>query len=118
MIKIILLSNLGFYPHPTDCSLFIGCQDDDDELKIFTCPPPLLFDPITRTCAFPEDVECGLSCIDKRNGNHLHPQDCSLYIICRNEVTHVFKCPMPLLFNPKTSSCDFPDNVECLVVSG
>lgn len=46
----------GVYPHPQDCSLFIGCADE--RVHIYQCPTPLLFDPVTGRCDLPEIVQC------------------------------------------------------------
>lgn len=101
----------GIYPHPTDCSLFIGCQYG--EMTVFRCPPPLLFDPVTKGCDFPDQVQCGTSCQDKPDGTYPHPHDCALFVICRSEVPNIFKCPPPLLFDPVGLHCDFPEVVSC-----
>lgn len=102
------------YPHPADCSQFIGCRSE--ELTIFQCPTPLLFDPIQKSCQPPEEVECRTSCIDRPNGEYPHPHDCSLFIICRDGDANLYKCPPPLLFDPILSACNFPDDVDCYSV--
>ncbi len=114
-VVVILCLISDFYPHPYDseCASYIGCRSG--EIGFYNCASPLLFHPVKRRCDFPEDVDCGLSCINRPNGNYPHPHDCSGFIICRSEVTHVFKCPLPLLFNPPTSNCRFPEEVECFV---
>ncbi|XP_035715061.1 uncharacterized protein LOC118438629 [Folsomia candida] len=104
----------GMYPHPADCSQFIGCRSE--ELTIFQCPTPLLFDPIQKSCQPPEEVECRTSCIDRPNGEYPHPHDCSLFIICRDGDANLYKCPPPLLFDPILSACNFPDDVDCYSV--
>ncbi|KAK7469505.1 hypothetical protein BaRGS_00036484 [Batillaria attramentaria] len=42
-----------------------------------------------------------------------HPDDCSSFIICSFGKPAVFTCPGNLLFNPVTSNCDDPRNVQC-----
>lgn len=90
----------GLYPHPTDCSLFIGCLNE--ELTIFDCPFDLLFDPLDLICKFPEEVECE-TCIGRPDGTYPHPHDCALYILCRSGLLNIFRWP-PLLFE---LHCDF-----------
>ncbi|OXA44536.1 putative chitinase 3 [Folsomia candida] len=44
------------FPHPHDCALFIYCLQE--QVNVFRCPPPLLFDGVNRRCDIPENVEC------------------------------------------------------------
>jgi len=101
----------GLYPHPEDCAKFIGCHDCVSE--VYDCPEPLLFDPVEGRCDYPDNVMCDLTCIGKPDGQYPHPNDCALFVICKDENLEVFQCPSPLLFNPETSRCEFPESVQC-----
>jgi len=106
----------GFYPHPLDCSKYIGCYGGEMSAH-YQCPPPLLFDPVIGNCNFPAFIDCDLSCDGKLDGLYPHPHDCSLYIICNAGEPHVYWCPSPLLFNREIRRCDVPQNVECLAAA-
>lgn len=46
------------FPHETDCNLFYKCVNGKKSLQ--SCGPKYLFNPLLRTCDFPENVkECG-----------------------------------------------------------
>jgi len=110
---MISFAILGSYPHPYDCSLFINCYHE--EMTVFACPPPLLFDPDLATCNAPGLVDCGLTCTDKPDGPHPHPHDCSLFIVCFAGELDIYKCPDPLLFDPVVKTCRHPEFVDCSV---
>jgi hypothetical protein len=68
-ITNISLHFKGQYPHPTDqtCTSYIICSDE--VMDIMQCPDPLVYDPISETCAAIEVVgECRLSCVGKVDG--------------------------------------------------
>jgi len=105
----------GFYPHPTDCSMWIGCRAG---LPIyFSCPDGLLYNPETGVCDDPDQVDCGggddISCIGLVDGAYPHPRSCAAYILCRSEVATVATCPPPLLFDKILRVCNYPDAVVC-----
>jgi hypothetical protein len=108
-------SNLthGSYPHPIDCSSFFVCVDGELAGN-FTCPSPLLFDPIQQTCSKPDIAQCFLSC-EGKEGILPHPTDCSKFLFCTKEspTIEVFDCPDPLLFDPENLKCDLPQFVNC-----
>jgi hypothetical protein len=108
-------SNLahGSYPHPTDCSSFFVCVDGELAGN-FTCPLPLLFDPIEQTCTKADLVQCFLSC-EGKEGLLPHPTDCSKFLFCMkgSPTIEVFDCPEPLLFDPEHLKCDLPEFVNC-----
>ncbi|XP_055684203.1 peritrophin-1-like [Lutzomyia longipalpis] len=61
------------------------------------------------------DIECPP--VDDEHGQAVvvpHPSDCSFYVICTQGVPVVRPCSEGLVFNPETSTCDWPHNVpEC-----
>jgi len=70
-------------------------------------PPP----PVTTKSPFPPTGS--FSCASAGDGIHADPADCSKFIQCRGGVLYTFSCPAGLLFNPKHSVCDWPENVAC-----
>jgi hypothetical protein len=108
-------SNLtqGSYPHPTDCSSFFVCVDGE-LFGEFSCPRPLVFDPIQQACNFLDEVVCFFSC-EGKEGFFPHPSDCSKFLGCRGGIPNVevFNCPEPLLFDPLLLKCNIPQLVEC-----
>jgi hypothetical protein len=48
----------GFFPHPSDCSKFLGCRGGSPNVEVIDCPEPLLFDPVLLKCHIPQLVEC------------------------------------------------------------
>ena len=50
----------------------------------------------------------------KRDGYYRDTQDCNKFYRCAAKVKHFFSCPDGLVFDERTSSCDFPERVpEC-----
>jgi hypothetical protein len=68
----------GSYPHSADCASFFVCVDDELAGE-FTCPPPLLFDPIQQTCTKSDPAQCFLLCQGK-DGLLPHPTDPSKFL--------------------------------------
>lgn len=52
-------------------------------------------------------------CPNGFNGIKPHPTDCSKFLSCANGRTFEMNCGPGTLFNPTTSVCDHPYNVEC-----
>lgn len=52
-------------------------------------------------------------CPNDFNGIKPHPTDCSKFLSCANGRTFEMNCGPGTLFNPSTSVCDHPYNVEC-----
>jgi hypothetical protein len=48
----------GLFPHPSDCSKFVGCREGTSAIEVFDCPEPLLFDPVLLKCNLPQLVNC------------------------------------------------------------
>jgi hypothetical protein len=54
-------------------------------------------------------------CAGKPDGTFIPDVDCQKFYVCIKEVGKLSNCPANTLFNPKTSKCDKPENVECYV---
>lgn len=56
-----------------------------------------------------DDFECP----DREEAFYSHPTDCSAYYHCTNGLAWYRQCSEGLYFNPATSVCDYPWNVDC-----
>ena len=100
--------NDGIYPNPEDCSAFYRCANGRYENQY--CPNGLLFDEVTSTCNWPENVDCG-ECSD---GIHPHATDCTAYYQCAHGHRYPDQyCADGLLFDKSLLVCNWAENVEC-----
>ncbi|XP_046614568.1 uncharacterized protein LOC124302404 isoform X6 [Neodiprion virginianus] len=53
-----------------------------------------------------------VTCSEGQEGLFRHPTDCKKFLQCSNANTHIMDCGPGTVFNPLTSVCDFPYNVE------
>ncbi|KAA2235410.1 chitin binding domain-containing protein, partial [Chitinophaga agrisoli] len=101
------------------------------------CPSNLFFSPITQTCEWSKNVECGTrvvpgeenvntgpcNCDPKQalslcaqegsNGKLVAHNVCSHYHMCVSGKTLSLACPSNLFYDPQKERCDFPANVSC-----
>ncbi|KAH8270366.1 hypothetical protein KR018_008811, partial [Drosophila ironensis] len=117
----------GCYEYPYDCQAYISCSESCAQLEY--CPDEKLFNRDLHICDTPESVNCTQvpyptppatespdtnPCEGAKNHTLLPSLDnCNEYIICVNEQSHVYRCPLDLLFNPDLSICDYEDEVWC-----
>jgi len=101
----------GFFPHPTDCSKFVGCRGGNAD--VYQCQDGFLYNPAIGVCDDAAQVECEFDCSGRPDGTYAHPRDCGSYVICRSEVTSMIPCPPPLLFDKTLLVCNFPELVQC-----
>ena len=52
------------------------------------------------------------------NGVYPHPNDCSMFISCSNNITAELDCPNGTVFNPIKRQCDNPLNVPMCLPQG
>lgn len=69
-------------------------------------------EPIISTTTMRPDI---FTCADKLDGMYPHPADCAKFINCNDNVTTVFDCPEPVLFDVETRRCVHPHLVDCLL---
>ncbi|XP_076325216.1 uncharacterized protein LOC143233152 [Tachypleus tridentatus] len=110
----------GLFPHPDKCNLFIHCSNGIPHVK--NCPSILHFSPNLKVCDWPWNAGCGKPS-DKEPPSEGEcdcdccmkpvPGDCAAHIRCENYQKYHGRCTDGLLFNPKTSNCDFAENVDC-----
>ncbi|KAG8189269.1 hypothetical protein JTE90_019029 [Oedothorax gibbosus] len=110
----------GFFVNDDDCSSYIQCYQGISYKKF--CPVGLYYNLSKRTC----DTEntCGDEIINPtaRNldiecdcENCLYPDsdNCSKYYLCLGGIAFDEYCSNGLLFNPRSLTCDYEDEVEC-----
>eukprot|EP00062_Callorhinchus_milii_P015801 gi/632966470/ref/XP_007899433.1/ PREDICTED: mucin-2-like [Callorhinchus milii] len=116
----------GLYIDPTDSSSFYQCAFG--RTFHLSCPPGLIFNPQSSVCDFPINVQPSSAvpspsttgpqqvdpnfCILKPDGLYIDPKDSSSFYQCAFGRTFHLSCPPGLIFNPQSSVCDFPINVQ------
>ncbi|KFB41687.1 hypothetical protein ZHAS_00009316 [Anopheles sinensis] len=132
----------GYVASPERCEAFYVCSGGIG--YIVYCSPGLWFDQVTRECTNPAEAICNVPTPPTPNttptipptipptgppeeGNQMcngvannvnlpSPDDCSRFYICFNGGAYPSNCLGGLWFNPETSLCDLPENVDCDVV--
>ena len=82
-----------------------------------TCPDDLHFDEVKKVCTHAQvttsapgdDGKCA------EGSYETDPSDCGGYFQCVGGRKMARRCPSGLHFSVKTSSCDWPANVKCIV---
>lgn len=111
-----------FVPDRMDCSRYVICLNREP-IAEEQCSGDLLFNPKTRQCDFPENVECKeipppshLECPPR--GLHFIPiaGTCTEFAICFDgERVGESSCADGLIFDINTSNCQIPsEETECL----
>ena len=60
----------------------------------------------------PDKPDSCIKCPDS-NGLYPHPNDCTKWIHCSNDIPYVKDCPADLHFNPILLVCDWPKDANC-----
>ncbi|KAK5649588.1 hypothetical protein RI129_000617 [Pyrocoelia pectoralis] len=113
------------YPHESNCSLFYKCFSG--KLVAHTCPPNLYYNPDKKYCDWPANVNCSTEQHNVTNNTgdcplenpaqdilYPHESKCNVFYKCSNGQKVPIECLPGLYFNPKTNSCDWPENVNCV----
>ncbi|GAB1598163.1 chitinase-3-like protein 1 isoform X1 [Argonauta hians] len=84
-------------------------------LPITTPTTTTTLQPVQNSCAYFTSVPlyCG-----RLRGTFLYLYDCRCFILCADVYAKVLQCPPNLLFNHRTMSCDWPQNVHCFRFPG
>lgn len=100
-----------FIPDVRDCSAWFFCSVDGPVRGV--CSDDLVFNPETRLCDFPQNVQC-FKC-PSNEGLQQIPMNgsCRSFIRCINGVPFHNICEDGLQFNENTGQCDLPDIVNC-----
>ena len=128
-----------FAEHPQDCKLFYLCGNQG-EAALASCPPRMLFNPVTKLCDKAENVNCNLPSTStealtvpdtsskadqychklyavQRNSYALvflpHPTNCHLYFMCYHGQALLQSCSSDLYWNSKLGKCVVGSQSEC-----
>ncbi|XP_015913629.2 mucin-22 [Parasteatoda tepidariorum] len=122
----IICQGPGFFRHPTNCSRFVKCIEENGAYSIhfFECNRNLLFDDGESYCTRSSLTNCNpkrskrqaesapLEC--RGEGFFRHPVDCKSFYRCvvgatGQYETHMFSCPETLVFDEEYATCNWPD---------
>ncbi|XP_071527837.1 uncharacterized protein [Panulirus ornatus] len=105
-------------PHPTDCSTYYVCLQNNHVLAV-GCPAEVPnFDFLTGNCQA-DDTLCYHYCnpcvphCTYTGQRVLDPLDCTKFYLCTPPTMSHFLCPHNQVFNAETSQCE--DDAECIV---
>lgn len=100
-----------FIPDVRDCRAWLYCGTQGPVRGI--CPNEYFFNPRTRLCDWPHNVDC-FQC-PSNVGLHqiLMKGSCRSFIRCINGIPAQHICEKGLEFNEITGQCDFQENVGC-----
>lgn len=131
--------NVGdFAPNPLDCKLFYWCGENHEAISA-SCPPNMLFNPVTRLCDMATNVQCQQTiqppttvssasevtvneyCANaynqQPNSDSLiflaHPSNCQQYYMCYYGKALLQQCSSYLHWNSRIGKCDLPLNAKC-----
>ncbi|XP_025090347.1 peritrophin-1-like isoform X2 [Pomacea canaliculata] len=122
--------DLGFYPHPTSCTQFLGCVYGQQ--YTMHCPSGLNFNPTLHLCDWPDNAGCVVppapqTQISPCTGcdlSSLCPShvtyyqfpdwtDCTAYYICTRGVVSRVTCPSGLYYHFLQWSCAQQEDAPC-----
>ncbi|KAL0850337.1 hypothetical protein ABMA28_012167 [Loxostege sticticalis] len=114
----------GYYGIAGDCDNYVECKKNI--AIMYSCPDGLHYNPRARwpeyPCAYPSEVQCEKNsvrqlahptdeCPQQYGFYAMSDSDCSRYVMCQEGKAFVMTCPVGLVFNAASSSCDWPENV-------
>ncbi|KAK9700439.1 Chitin binding Peritrophin-A domain [Popillia japonica] len=112
-----------FFPHPTNCSLFIECNFG--RYSVLRCMKDFHWNDAAGHCDFQENANCEvqpptteeqpalLECPGDTQKFFPHPSNCSLFIECNFGRYSVLECMKDFHWNEAVGHCDFPKNANC-----
>ncbi|XP_032218734.1 chondroitin proteoglycan 2 isoform X2 [Nematostella vectensis] len=121
----------GDYQDPDACEGFISCSNHIT--YHMPCPENLRFNPTTKHCDNPENVQCGPTrpptpkvppttkapftkspfCVGKQNGKYADANNCNGFVMCSNGYIYYMDCPSNLRYDPAKGRCEWADTVDC-----
>lgn len=101
----------SFIPNVRDCNAWFRCGQHGPEPG--NCPAEFNFNPITRSCDWPENVQCFNCPSNETITTHIMNRSCRSFIRCVSGVASQLICEPGLQFNNKTGQCDLQSVVQC-----
>ncbi|KAJ6627763.1 putative chitinase 10, partial [Pseudolycoriella hygida] len=101
----------AFIPNVRDCNAWFRCGPHGPEPG--NCPSQFNFNPITRACDWPENVQCFSCPSNETLSTHIMNRSCRSFIRCIGGVASQLMCEPGLQFNNKTGQCDLQSVVQC-----
>ncbi|XP_050080110.1 multiple epidermal growth factor-like domains protein 6 [Anopheles maculipalpis] len=102
------------YPHPTDCRLFVRCENS--QAIVETCRPGTIFRATSRTCVAGNGNTCSFldgTCAGRPDGVLPHPQGCELFLLCTSGTTSALRCPEGEILHPEFLVCATGNADDC-----
>lgn len=101
----------AFIPNVRNCNAWFRCGVAGPEPG--NCSPEFNFNPITRGCDWPENVQCFACPSSGTLTTHIVDRSCRSYIRCVDGVPNQLMCAPGLQFNAGTGHCDFETFAQC-----
>jgi len=101
----------AFIPNVRDCNGWFRCGPHGPEPG--NCPIQFNFNPLTRSCDWPENVECFQCPRNQTMSTHIMNRSCRSFIRCINGTASQLICEEGLQFNNVTGQCDLKSAVQC-----
>lgn len=101
----------AFIPNVRDCNAWYRCGLQGPEPG--NCPPEFNFNPLTRACDWPENVECFQCPSNQTISTHIMNRSCRSFIRCVVGIPSQLMCEPGLQFNNVTGQCDLESVVQC-----
>lgn len=101
----------AFLPNVRDCNAYFRCGPNGPEIG--NCPQEFNFNPLTRSCDWPENVECFKCPPNETISTHTMNRSCRSFIRCIDGTPSQLICEKGLQFNNETGQCDLESVVQC-----
>ncbi|XP_050079704.1 multiple epidermal growth factor-like domains protein 10 [Anopheles maculipalpis] len=108
------ISDGNVYPHPTDCRLFVRCENS--QAIVETCRPGTIFRATSQTCVAGNGNTCSFldgTCAGRPDGVLPHPQGCELFLLCTSGTTSALRCPEGEILHPEFLVCATGNADDC-----
>lgn len=101
----------AFIPNVRNCNAWYRCGPDGPVPG--NCAEDTNFNPITRSCDWPENVECFKCPPNETISTHIVNHSCRSFIRCIGGIPSQLVCDSRLQFNSETGQCDLESVVQC-----
>jgi len=101
----------AFIPNVRDCNAWFRCGPHGPEPG--NCPQEFNFNALTRSCDWPENVECFKCPSNQTMTTHVMNRSCRSFIRCISGIASQLVCQEGLQFNNRTGQCDLESIVQC-----